>query len=114
MRADALEQLFVRPRAGGLELLLVLESEAGDRERVTLQPPRAGGGGPRLSEAAGQGDAEQMAIEHLARWLERRGCSLSPRLRVRRERGGSLADAPALRKALQRVFSELQEEQRWE
>ncbi len=105
MQADSLEQLFVRPRAGGLELLLVLESEAGDRQRVTLQPPSTKDG----SAAGGGDDAELMATEHVARWLVRRGYSLAPRLRVRRESGGVLADAPALRVALQRAFKELEE-----
>ena len=84
-----------------MELLLVLESEAGSRERVTLQPPRPVSGG---------GDAEAMATLHVARWLVRHGYSLAPRLRVRRDRGGALADAPELREALRRAVRNLEEE----
>lgn len=128
MRADALQQLFVRPRAGGLELLLVLESVAGDRERVTLKPPRpkagrsaadgtsgAGGGSGAGGRASADGEAELMATEHLARWLVRHGCTLAPRLRVRRESGGALTDAPALHEALRRAVKRLEEDERgWE
>lgn len=91
MRADRLEQLFVRRRGGGTELLLVLESEAGARQRVTLQAP------PSADELA--------AIAFLARWLDRSGAAPAPRLRVRRERGGELADAPELRSALLRELA---------
>lgn len=117
MRADALEQLFVRPRAGGLELLLVLESVAGVRERVTLQPPRpeAGGAAARVGATGGGSEAELMATEHVARWLVGRGYSLAPRLRVRRESGGALTDAPALREALRRAVRRLEQDERgWE
>ncbi len=82
-----------------MELLLVLESEAGSRERVTLQPPRTVSGG----------DAEATATLHVARWLVRHGYSLAPRLRVRRERGGALTDAPELRDELRRAVRNLEE-----
>lgn len=120
MRANALEQLFLRPKAGGLELLLVLESEAGDRQRVTLQPPRAAASGAAAGGEAGKGGsaAELMAVDHVARWLVRHGNSLAPRLRVRRERGSALTDAPALRDLLRSAVRRLErledEERQWE
>ena len=88
MRADVLEQVFLRPRAGRCTLLLVLEAPSGARSRVTLQAP------------AGDEDA---AIRFLARYLEREDVAPSSRLRVRRERGGALEDAPALRDVLLRA-----------
>ncbi len=85
MRADVLEQVFVRPRAGRYTLLLVLEAPSGERPRVTLQAPA--------------GD-EQVSMRFLARYLAQEGVTLSSRLRVRRERAGRLEEAPALRDAL--------------
>ncbi|MFO7544259.1 MAG: hypothetical protein R6W77_02065 [Trueperaceae bacterium] len=90
MRADVLEQVFLRSRAGRTTLLLVLEAPSGARTRVTLQTPA--------------GD-EADAMRFLARYLEREGLAPSARLRVRRERGGALEDAPALREALLRATS---------
>jgi hypothetical protein len=88
VRADVLEQVFVRHRAGRATLLLVLEAPSGARTRVTLPSP--------------EGD-EEGAMRFLARYLEREGLTPSGRLRVRRERGGSLSDAPELRDALVRA-----------
>lgn len=87
VRADVLEQVFVRHQAGRVTLLLVLEAPSGARTRVTLQAPK--------------GD-EEGAMRYLARYLEREGLAPSARLRVRRERGGSLSDAPDLRDVLVR------------
>ncbi len=84
MRADRLEQVFVKRVGAGFELLLVLESAAGRRERVTLNAP---------SSVAG---SESAAVEYLARWLLGRGGVPARRVRVRRERGGELHDAPEL------------------
>ena len=55
MRADRLEQVFVKRVGAGFELLLVLESAAGRREQVTLNAP---------SSVAG---SESAAVEYLAR-----------------------------------------------
>lgn len=73
---------------GGFELLLVLESGAGRRERVTLAVPR--------SVAA----TEDAAVSYLVRWLGRSGAGLAAKVRVRRERNGELTDAPRLRQLL--------------
>lgn len=88
VRADVLEQVFVRHQAGRVTLLLVLEAPSGARTRATLQAP--------------EGD-EEGAMRFLARYLEREDLAPSARLRVRRERGGSLSDAPELRDALVRA-----------
>lgn len=88
MRADVLEQVFLRRQAGRATLLLVLEAPSGARTRVTIQTP--------------EGD-EEGAMRYLARYLKREGMSLSARLRVRRERGGALSDAPELRDVLVRA-----------
>lgn len=88
MRANRLEQLFVKRRGGGFELLLVLESTAGRRERVTVIVPPAVGG------------SERAAVEYLIRWARGRGIRLADLVRVRREAGGELTDAPELRRLL--------------
>ncbi len=88
MRADRLEQVFVKRAGAGFGLLLVLESGAGGRERVTLAVPPS----VAASEAA--------AVEYLVRWLTAGGYGLASLVRVRRERGGQLADAPELRRLL--------------
>lgn len=85
MRAEELQQLFVKRRAGRVELLLVLESPSGYRERRTVATPATD---------------ELAAIAYLARYLAQDGSRLHPRLRVRRESGGELVDAPALKAAL--------------
>jgi len=90
VRADRLEQVFLTPKGGRLEVLLVLESEAGGRERVTLLAPRAGVGSA----------AEVAAARFVARWLWQRGGGPAQLLRVRSNRGAALADAPAAREAL--------------
>ncbi len=81
MRATSVEQVFVRPRAGRIEILVVLESPAGERRRDTLQAPTA--------------DALE-AVRFAARSLARRGVTPARRTRLRRERGGELADDAAL------------------
>ena len=88
MRADRLEQLFVKRKGGGYELLLVLESAAGRRERVTLTAPPA------------VATSERAAVEYLVRWARGRGIVLADMLRVRREAGGELTDVPELRQLL--------------
>ncbi len=85
LRAELLEQVFVERRGGGFELLLVLESEAGARERVTLTAP------PALATD------ERAAVTFAIRWLLGRGGGLARLVRVRRSRAGKLEDAPELR-----------------
>lgn len=85
MRADRLEQVFLKRTGAGFELLLVLESGAGRRERVTLTAP------PAVARN------ERAAIGYLIRWLRNRGATLAGLVRVRREAGGELVDAPELR-----------------
>lgn len=92
MRAEALEQVFVRRGAGTYELRLVLESAAGSRERVTLSAPAA-------DEAA--------ALRFLLGYLRQNGLAISKNARVRRDRGGDLHDAPELLVQLRRAFGEL-------
>lgn len=89
MRSDRLEQLFVKRRAGLVELMLVLESETGARQRRTVSTPSA-------NDAA--------AMRYLARCLAQDGAKLHPRLRVRRESGEALEDAPQLKDALLAAF----------
>lgn len=81
MRADSLEQVFIRRASGVHHLLLVFESRAGSRERVTLTAPR--------------GD-EASAIDFLARYLAQSGARLAARPRVRVQTGSGLIDAPHL------------------
>lgn len=88
MRADRLEQVFIKRVGAGYELLLVLESAAGRRERVTLAAPPA------------VASNEKGALEFLLRWLRVRGATLARLVRVRREVGGELVDAPDLRERL--------------
>lgn len=85
MRAAALQQLFVKRAGGRIEFLMVMESPAGARERRTLITPASD---------------EDSAIEYLARYLARDGSGLHGKLRVRRERGTGLEDAPRLKEAL--------------
>lgn len=90
MRAQALEQLFVKRRAGRVEFLMVFESPAGGRERRTLATPATD---------------DLSAMAYLANYLQRDGSAVHQRLRVRRERGSSLEgssleDAPQLKAAL--------------
>lgn len=88
MRADRLEQLFVKRTGAGYELLLVLESDAGARERVSLTAP------PSVAAT------DAAAVGFVVRWLNGRGFGLAQLVRVRVEKSGQLTDAPALRQAL--------------
>ena len=81
MRADRLEQVFLRPKSGVYQLLLVLESPAGYRQRVTLTAPA--------------GDAEA-AVDFVARYLEQQGVGLTKRPRLRVDTAGNSRDDPAL------------------
>lgn len=81
MRADSLEQVFIRRESGVHTLLLVFESRSGRRERVTLTAPR--------------GD-ESAAIDFLARYLAQTGARLAAKPRVRVETGSGMTDAPHL------------------
>lgn len=81
MRADRLEQVFLRQRGGVFEVLLVFEAVTGARQRVTLTAP--------------QGGAET-AVDFVARYLGQQGAGLATRPRLRLERAGSLSDAPEL------------------
>lgn len=83
---SSLDQVFLTPRAGVTEALLVLERETGARERVTLTLPSSD---------------LQRAVELLARQLAYRGDVRGvSRCRLRRERDGALVDDRALRDAL--------------
>lgn len=97
MRADRLEQVFLAPKGGRLEVLLVLESEAGARERVTLLTPSAGVGAP----------ARLAAARFVARWLAQRGGGLAQLVRVRFESRGESKDDPAARVELIAEFGRL-------
>ena len=100
MRVDRVEQLFVRRRAGRIELLMVLVSPAGDRERETLQAP-----------TSSPEEAVRFAGVHLAR----RGIAASERLRLRVERGGGLVDDALLREVLVTTLArERVEDTQWE
>ncbi len=99
MRADTVEQLFVRRRSGRISLLMVLESPAGERERETL-----------LAPTASPEDAVRFAARHLAR----RGIRPAARVRVRVERGGSLVDDASLHDAFVRVLEREGREERWD
>jgi len=100
VRVDRVEQVFVRRRAGRIELLMVLESPAGDRERETLQAPT---GSPE--------EAVRFAGVHLAR----RGIVASGRLRLRVERRGDLVDDARLRALLVATLAHEQgEDPQWE
>ena len=88
MRADRLEQLFVKRTGAGYELLLVLESGAGARERVTLTAP------PSVAAS------EPAAGRFVVRWLNGRGYGLADLVRVRVDKGGQLRDAPELRQLI--------------
>jgi len=81
MRARALEQVFIERKSGVYELLLVLESVAGSRERVSLPTP--------ARDEAG-------ALDYLLAYLRQNGYDLARKLRVRRNDGGGLVDAPEL------------------
>jgi len=81
VRADALEQVFLRREGGVYTVLLVFESPSGSRERVTLTAPR--------------GD-ENAAVDYLVRYLVQRGATLARRPRLRVETAGALSDAPRL------------------
>lgn len=99
MRADRLEQVFLTPKDGRFEVLLVLESEAGARERVVLTAP-----------TPGVGTAAQLgAGRFVARWLAQRGAGPAAFVRVRRHRGDLLEDAPAVRDELLRELERLTE-----
>ncbi len=81
MRADMVEQVFLKRQAGVYQVLLVLESAAGRRERVNLTAP--------------SGD-ERATVDFVARYLLQRGASLAARPRLRVETGDGLSDAPLL------------------
>ncbi len=97
MRADRLEQVFLTPKGGRLEVLLVLESEAGARERVTLTSPSPGVGSA----------AEAAALRFVAKWLWQRGGGPAHLLRVRCHRGAELDEAPDARGEFLREFGRL-------
>lgn len=84
MRADVVEQLFVERRGGRVELLVVLETPAGERQRERLLAPTA---------------VPEEAMRYAAVQLGRRGLRAGSRLRVRREQSGTLVDDPALKRA---------------
>jgi hypothetical protein len=87
-----LEQVFLRPRAGRFEALLVIERETGARERSTLQLPDA---------------TPDDAVRTLGRQLARTGVALRARgVRLRVERGGGLHDDPRLAARLAEAYLE--------
>jgi len=83
VRADLLEQVFLTAKSGVYEVLLVFESPAGARERVTLTAPR--------------GD-DRAAVDFVARHLALTGATLArrPRLRVASASGALRDDAELL------------------
>lgn len=85
-----LEQLFLRRRAGRVEVMMVFEDPSGARHRETLPLPHTD-----VGEAVGA----------LGRILARRGdVDGAPRLRVREERGGELVDRTDLRDVFRGAF----------
>jgi len=98
VRADAVEQLFVERRGGRVAILVVLESPAGERQRERMLAP--------TSDAAA-------AVRYAAVQLSRRGMRVGERLRVRRERGGTLVDDPALQRAFLDAMEVPDEEEPW-
>jgi hypothetical protein len=100
VRTDRVEQLFVRRRAGRIEVLMVLESPAGGRQRETLQTPTS---------------SPEEAVRFAATHLARRGIAASDRLRLRVERGGELVDDVRLRELLvARLAREAADDGRWD
>ena len=81
MRADRLEQIFLRRKGGVFEVLLVLESPAGGRQRVTLTAPPGGA---------------EAAVDFVARYLEREGAGLTKRPRLRLESAAGTHDDQVL------------------
>lgn len=77
-----IEQVFLTPKAGGVEALLVLEDEAGARTRERLP----------ISSTSDFSEAARL----LARTLYRRGVRAARRVRLRVGRGDGLRDAPEL------------------
>ncbi len=90
MASLSLEQLFLRLRGGGLELLLVLENRAGARFRETLTFP-----------TRNELEAVRRAAKHLA---YRGDVTDASRLRLRVERGGELKDEPTLKREFVNEF----------
>lgn len=99
MRAERVEQLFLRRRGGRLEVLVVAETPAGERQRETLLAPTA---------------EPEAAVRYAAVQLARRGLVAAPRLRLRRERGGALVDDAALRRAFLEAMAAAGGEGPWE
>lgn len=89
MRAEVVDQLFVGRRSGRVELLVVLETPAGERQRETLLAPTA---------------VPEEAVRYAAVQLGRRGLHAGERLRVRREQGGTLVDDAVLKRAFLDAF----------
>lgn len=87
---------------GGFELLMVLETAAGARQRVTVTAP------PTIARD------EQGAVRYLANWLTARGARSAKMLRVRVERGGQLVDDPSLKALLLAALAGPDEEEAWE
>jgi hypothetical protein len=87
----ALDQVFLRRRAGRFEALLVIERETGARERVTL--PLSASDVAAAVVVLGRHLARSAAVDTLS----------GARLRV--ERGGGLVDAPELAAALAAAFA---------
>lgn len=98
MRPEAVEQLFVRRRGGRIELLVVLETPAGERLRETLLAPTA---------------SPEEAVRYAAIQLGRRGLRAAHRVRVRRETGGALIDDEALKRAFLAALAAQGGEPRW-
>ncbi|HKI57155.1 MAG TPA: hypothetical protein VKB31_08395 [Trueperaceae bacterium] len=90
MRAEVVEQVFVRRRGGRVELLVVLETPAGERQRETLLAPTS---------------SPEEAVRYAAVQLARRGLGAATRLRLRRDLGGTLVDDPQLKQAFLRAMA---------
>ncbi|MEX2536950.1 MAG: hypothetical protein WD273_15240 [Trueperaceae bacterium] len=77
MTPRAVEQVFLEPKGGGIEVLLVLEDEAGGRTREHLPLP--------LNDL-------KAAIRQVARQLTYRGIKPARKVRLRVGRGDELRD----------------------
>lgn len=83
MTPRAVEQIFLEPKGGGIEVLLVLEDEAGARTRERLPLP---------------GNDLSAVTRLVALRLANRGVKPARRVRLRVAQGSDLRDDPKLLK----------------
>ena len=81
MTPRAVEQVFLEPKGGGIEVLLVLEDEAGSRTRERLPLP---------------GNDLTAVTRQVARQLANRGVKPARKVRLRVSQRGDLRDDPVL------------------